>query len=97
MKKITRKEVKKLTVPQRFGRVPRAPALYKELKKMKVGETRFMERKEWIKTGYKVKTFKAWWTVVRNQRKEKHVSSLSGIELIVTTYVEGWTVEKIKD
>lgn len=96
MKKITERQIKKLTLPRWRGRQPKSPAFYKELESLKVGETWFLSRAEWKELGYRTKTFREWWTSAKNQERKGHRSSLSGIKLEVHTFVEGWTIKKLK-
>ena len=96
MKKITQEEIKKLTMPLHRGRIAKSQSLYRELKEMKVGETKFLSKEEWNEFKYKGRSFRQWWSMTRNQKRKTHKGSLVGIELEVVTYIEGWVIKKLK-
>ena len=95
MKKITQKEINKLSPPLSIGRTPKNPQLYQEIKEMKKGEKFFMSKKEWKETGYSTESLVKWWVSTRNNIRDGHRSSLANIELKIKTYQEGWVVEKL--
>ena len=96
MTKITPEEIQKLTQLPWTGRISKCPALYEELKAMKINEIKFMSKKEWENTGYKAKGLKSWMTVVKNQKQRKHKSQLENYNYEVFSYMEGWTIKRIK-
>lgn len=96
MKKISKKEIERLTVPLRTGRIAKCQLLYRELKAMKVGEFLFLGKKEWADFKYKESTsFRMWWSSVEGQKRKKHKSSLSNIKLEIRTFEEGWVITRL--
>lgn len=93
----SRKKTKghKLTPLEHMGRNPKWPELYERILGMEIGETEFLKRKEWEKSPYQNKNFKAWWCGVKNQKRERR-SRLGILNLEVTSYQEGWTIKRLK-
>ncbi len=97
MKKIKRSDLKEFKKEEeKRGRKPKSEKLYEELRNMRIGELFFISRKEWKATGYKTKSFKCWISITQNQTREKHKGQLSNYKFKVTTFDEGWSIEKIK-
>lgn len=97
MKIITKKEIEKLSAPLRQGKgYVKSQKMYEQLRNLKLGESLFMSREEWEATPYKSKSFRTWYASGNYAKKKAKNGSLSKLDFEVTTYQEGWVIERIK-